>query len=99
MSHETIDVTILDGTYSFKCLKEEVELLTQSAKFLNQVMRKIQGQNVNPRGDVAIMAALNIASLLIKERQNDGESNHDLKLQTKLSKVQDELRLLLEDVN
>ena len=99
MSHETVHVTILDGTYSFKCPKEEVELLMQSAKFLNQVMRKMQSQHVNPRGDVAIMAALNIASLLIKERQKDGENSQDLKLQTKLSKVQDELRLLLEDVN
>jgi cell division protein ZapA (FtsZ GTPase activity inhibitor) len=98
MNHETVNVSILDSNYSFKCPQEDVELLMQSAKFLNQVMRKIQAQHINPRGDIAVMAALNIASLLIKERRKGENGPQDLGLETKLSKVQDQLRLLLDDV-
>lgn len=61
-SNETVTVTILGKEYQVACPEDEVNSLTQAARFLDQRMAdiKVSGKVVG-LDRIAVMAALNIA--------------------------------------
>jgi len=60
-SSHTVTVKILDKEYQVACPPDEVDSLTQSARFLDQRMADIRGTGkVVGLDRIAVMAALNI---------------------------------------
>ena len=68
-----VSIHIMDRTYQIKCPPEEAAQLEESARYLDQQMRKIhQSAQTNNTERLAIVAALNIAQelLLFKNQKN-----------------------------
>ena len=62
-SLSTVSVTILGKDYQVSCPADEVDALTQAARFLDQQMEQIRSSGkVVGLDRVAVMAALNIAN-------------------------------------
>lgn len=74
MSESVIAVKVLDRTYKIKCRPEQAQELQESARYLDEQMKKImQSSNINSVDRVAIVAALNICHelMLMKKQKND----------------------------
>jgi cell division protein ZapA len=64
-----VSVRILEKEYQVACLPEERSELLDSAEFLNGKMREIRdGGNIVGLDRIAVMAALNLAHELLKQR-------------------------------
>jgi cell division protein ZapA len=62
-TQNTVTVTILDKEYQVSCPPEEVDALTQSARFLDRKMAEIRSSGkVVGLDRIAVMAALNITN-------------------------------------
>ena len=67
----TISVRIMDKEYQVACLEEEVDALTNSARYLDTQMQDIrESGKVFGLDRIAVMAALNIANELISSRDS-----------------------------
>ena len=65
----TLDVTILGRDFKVACEESEREELTQAVALLDKRMREIRdGGKVSGTDRIAMMAALNIAHELLRER-------------------------------
>jgi cell division protein ZapA len=65
----TLDVTILGRDFKVACKESEREELTQAVALLDRRMREIRdGGKVSGTDRIAMMAALNIAHELLRER-------------------------------
>jgi cell division protein ZapA len=70
-----VAVRILEREYQVACPPEERDHLLDSAAFLNARMKEIRdGGKVTGADRIAVMAALNIASELLKLRDRDHSS-------------------------
>ncbi|MBS0325977.1 MAG: cell division protein ZapA [Proteobacteria bacterium] len=66
----TLDVSILGRDYKVACREDEREALTEAVTFLDQRMREIRESGRVTGGErIAVMAALNLASELLRERR------------------------------
>jgi cell division protein ZapA len=66
----TLDVTILGRDFKVACKESEREELTQAVALLDKRMREIRdGGKVSGTDRIAMMAALNIAHELLRERR------------------------------
>jgi cell division protein ZapA len=67
----TLDVAILGRDYKVACRDDEREALTEAVTFLDQRMREIRDSGRVAGGErIAVMAALNLASELLRERRS-----------------------------
>ena len=65
-AEQVIAITIMDRPYQIKCPPEEAVQLQESARFLDQQMRKFhQSSQTNNTERLAIVAALNLAQELL----------------------------------
>lgn len=72
----TLDVNILGRDYRIACKESERAELTQAVSFLDQRMREIRDQGkVSGPDRIAVMAALNIAHDLLREKSRHARSN------------------------
>lgn len=70
---ETVGVRILEKEYQVNCPAEEVQALTDSAKYLDNQMRTIRDSGKVLGVDrIAVMAALNIANEYLRNRDVAG---------------------------
>lgn len=70
---ETIGVRILDKEYQVNCPAEDVQALTESAKYLDNQMKTIRDSGKVLGVDrIAVMAALNIANEYLRNRDVAG---------------------------
>lgn len=83
--NSVIDIKILDRTYKIKCTSDEARELQESAKYLDEQMRKVRqtGQVMNT-DRVAVVTALNICNELLQLKQQQTQS-----LQTIKQRIQD----------
>ncbi|HEX7327473.1 MAG TPA: cell division protein ZapA [Casimicrobiaceae bacterium] len=66
----TLDVNILGREYKVACREDEREALAEAVSFLDHRMREIRDSGrVNGGERIAVMAALNLASELLRERR------------------------------
>jgi cell division protein ZapA len=66
----TLDVHLLGRDYKVACKEHERAELTEAVAFLDQRMREIRGTGKTAGIDrIAVMAALNIANDLLRERK------------------------------
>lgn len=66
----TLDIHLLGRDYKVACREEERADLLEAVKFLDQRMREIRGASKTAGIDrIAVMAALNIANELLRERR------------------------------
>jgi cell division protein ZapA (FtsZ GTPase activity inhibitor) len=66
----TLDVMILGREFKFACKENEREELTEAVAMLDRRMREIRdGGKVSGTDRIAVMAALNIAHDLLRERR------------------------------
>lgn len=66
----TLDVNILGRDYKVACREDEREALGEAVTFLDHRMREIRDSGrVNGGERIAVMAALNLASELLRERR------------------------------
>lgn len=66
----TLDIHLLGRDYKVACKEEERADLLEAVTFLDQRMREIRGASKTAGIDrIAVMAALNIASDLLRERK------------------------------
>jgi cell division protein ZapA len=71
----TLDVTILGREFRIACKENEREELTQAVALLDRRMREIRDAGkVNGTDRIAVMAALNIAHELLRERREPAVS-------------------------
>jgi cell division protein ZapA len=71
----TLDVTLLGRAYKFACKESERAELQDAATFLDRQMHDIRaGGKVAAVERIALMAALNIAHELLRERQHASAS-------------------------
>jgi cell division protein ZapA len=71
-----VTVRILEKEYFVSCPQEERADLLDSAEYLNKKMREIRDSGKVVGADrIAVMAALNMASELLRMRRNEGEMN------------------------
>jgi cell division protein ZapA len=71
-----VTVRILEKEYFVSCPQEERADLLDSAEYLNKKMREIRDSGKVVGADrIAVMAALNMASELLRMRKNEGEMN------------------------
>lgn len=76
---EPVNVRILDREYLVGCPPEEREGLLAAAKLLDSRMREIRGGNRMAGIDrIAVLAALNLASELLDNRNQGGERDREL---------------------
>jgi cell division protein ZapA len=72
----TLDVNILGRDYRIACKESERAELTQAVSFLDQRMREIRDQGkVSGPDRIAVMAALNIAHDLLREKSRHARHN------------------------
>jgi cell division protein ZapA len=77
---EPVNVRILDRDYLVGCPPEEREGLLAAAKLLDARMREIRGSNRMAGIDrIAVLAALNLASELLDNRDTGGERDREIK--------------------
>jgi cell division protein ZapA len=70
---ETVAVRILEKDYQVNCPAEEVQALTESAKYLDNQMKTIRDSGKVLGVDrIAVMAALNIANEYLRNRDVAG---------------------------
>ena len=72
-SENIIAIKVLDRTYNIKCPSEEAHELQESARYVDEQMRKIrQGGSITSTDRIAVVAALNICQqyLGLKKQQN-----------------------------
>ena len=66
----TLDVVILGRDYKVACREDEREALTEAVAYLDRRMREIRDSGrVSGAERIAVMAALNLASELLRERR------------------------------
>jgi cell division protein ZapA (FtsZ GTPase activity inhibitor) len=69
----TLDVNILGRDYKVSCKESERAELTEAVAYLDRRMRDIRGAGKVAGADrIAVMAALNIAHELLRERRTPG---------------------------
>ena len=74
-----VSVRILDKEYFVSCPKEERGDLIDSAAFLNSRMKEIRDTGKVVGADrIAVMAALNIANEMLRQRERDHGSQAEL---------------------
>jgi cell division protein ZapA len=74
-----VSVRILDKEYFVACPKEERGDLIDSAAFLNSRMKEIRDSGKVTGADrIAVMAALNIANEMLRQREQDHGSQSEL---------------------
>jgi cell division protein ZapA len=74
-----VSVRILDKDYFVACPKEERSDLIDSAAFLNSRMKEIRDTGKVVGADrIAVMAALNIANGMLRQRDRDHGSQSEL---------------------
>ncbi len=74
-----VSVRILDKDYFVACPKEERSDLIDSAAFLNSRMKEIRDTGKVVGADrIAVMAALNIANEMLRQRDRDHGSQSEL---------------------
>lgn len=81
-----IAIKILDRTYNIKCLPEEAQDLQESARYVDEQMRKLrQSSSITNTDRIAVVTALNICHelLVLKKQQNQcidsmNERIHDM---------------------
>ena len=70
MDQEQITILVLDQEYKIKCSPSEVDLLQKSAAYLDIKMSEIKKNAPSMTKDkVAVMSALNIVSLYLKQEE------------------------------
>ena len=80
-----VSVRILDKDYFVACPKEERGDLIDSAAFLNSRMKEIRdGGKVVGADRIAVMAALNIANEMLRQRDRDHGSQAEIGARIKL---------------
>jgi len=80
-----VSVRILDKDYFVACPKEERSDLIDSAAFLNSRMKEIRDTGKVVGADrIAVMAALNIANEMLRQRERDHGSQSELGARIKL---------------
>ena len=93
-THARVSVRILEKEYHITCPIEERSDLLDSAAFLNAKMREIRdGGNVVGLDRIAVIAALNMASELLRLRNRDThlESNVGTRLRILRERVESSL--------
>jgi cell division protein ZapA len=80
-----VSVRILDKDYFVACPKEERSDLIDSAAFLNSRMKEIRDTGKVVGADrIAVMAALNIANEMLRQRERDHGSQGELGARIKM---------------
>jgi len=80
-----VSVRILDKDYFVACPKEERSDLIDSAAFLNTRMKEIRDTGKVVGADrIAVMAALNIANEMLRQRDRDHGSQSEIGARIKL---------------
>ncbi len=80
-----VSVRILDKDYFVACPKEERSDLIDSAAFLNTRMKEIRDTGKVVGADrIAVMAALNIANEMLRQREQGHGSQAELATRVKL---------------
>lgn len=80
-----VSVRILDKDYFVACPKEERNDLIDSATFLNTRMKEIRDTGKVVGADrIAVMAALNIANEMLRQREHGHGSQAELATRVKL---------------
>ena len=80
MSNDTVFVKILDKEYQIACPADQVDSLTQSARFLDQRMAEIRNSGkVVGLDRIAVMAALNITHEYLLEGSESSEEQDFVK--------------------
>lgn len=73
-----VAVRILDREYQIACPPSEQEALIQSARHLDDSMRKIKARgNIHGLEKIAVMAALNITHEMLQYRQELDQGRHE----------------------
>lgn len=71
MDKEQITISVMDQEYKIKCSASEIELLQKSAAYLDIKMSEIKKNAPSMSKDkVAVMSALNIVSLFLKQEDD-----------------------------
>ena len=74
-----VNVRILEKEYQFSCATDERPALLDSAEYLNTEMKKIRDSGkVIGLDRIAVMAALNMANDLLKNRSRDSTLETDV---------------------
>lgn len=72
-----LDVNILGRDYKVACREDERDALAEAVLFLDHRMREIRDSGrVNGPERIAVMAALNLASELLRERRSGSAGKH-----------------------
>ena len=80
-----VSVRILDKEYFVACPQEERGDLIDSAAFLNSRMKEIRDTGKVVGADrIAVMAALNIANEMLRQRERDHSSHGELGARIKM---------------
>ena len=80
-----VSVRILDKDYFVACPKQERSDLIDSAAYLNSRMKEIRDTGKVVGADrIAVMAALNIANEMLRQRDRDHGSHSELGARIKL---------------
>ena len=80
-----VSVRILDKDYFVACPKEERSDLIDSAAFLNSRMKEIRDTGKVVGADrIAVMAALNIANEMLRQRERDHGSQSEIGARIKM---------------
>ena len=78
MTNSTVTVNILDREYQVNCKTDEIDELTQTAKYLDGEMKKIRDTGkVLGMDRIAVMAALNISHEYLSLNQNHTDTSED----------------------
>ena len=78
-SAQTVTVRILEKEYQVACPADEVDSLTQSAKYLDQCMAEIKNSGkVVGLDRIAVMAALNITHEFLSHENSSSEANQEV---------------------
>ncbi|MBF0471288.1 MAG: cell division protein ZapA [Gammaproteobacteria bacterium] len=94
MTENQEQIQILDRNYNISCPAEEKASLHESANLLDKKMREIRSSSkISNVERIAIMAALNIAHDLIKERR----SGMSLEVVERLEKISGKISLALDE--
>lgn len=64
MTSKTVSITLLKKAYHIKCAENEAPMLEKISRYLDQSMHQIKKQGTKDYSDIAVLAALNIASEL-----------------------------------
>ena len=101
MNHEdndVISIKILDRTYKIKCTPSEAHDLQNSARYLDEQMRKVrQGGMVTNTDRVAVVTALNICHELLELRK---KQNQNIELvNQRIHDLHDRVKKTLEPVD